>query len=148
MLRGGLLALALLAAGCAGDEASNGYVAALNQTQERFARELTRLSDGVTATSTPAQDRRTLSGYEDAVDRAVSDLRRMDPPDDVASLHGSLIRQVGGYRTAVQRFRARLTSEDPQEVLEAQAAFSRAQESITQQVGRTVAGIGRELRGP
>jgi hypothetical protein len=142
-----LAALALAAAGCSSSEQANGYVNDVNRAQKSFADRISELTAGVSATSTPEQDRRVLDRYGQAVDEVVGRLRGLQPPDGVAGLHDELIGEIGRYGTTVGRFRRRLTSSDPRAVLDAQAAFQREASSISASVNRTLREIDRELRG-
>ena len=72
---------AIAAGGCGSDvKARNDYVDAVNKAQNGFAASFDRLSTRITSTSSPAQDQRTLDGFRQAVDRAVTQLRAIQVP--------------------------------------------------------------------
>ena len=61
------LILAVVAAGCGGDEDRDAYVKALNNAQTGLAQRFTALQSRITPTSNAAQDIKTLRAYEAAV---------------------------------------------------------------------------------
>src|SRR5919112_1845458 len=94
------------AAACGEDKAAqkrNTYADEVNRAQTAFAESFRTLSRRITSTTTPGQGRRTLQGFEDAVDTVVTDLRRIDAPSDVQPLHRELIDEVSGYGRAIHR---------------------------------------------
>lgn len=143
-----LAAVAL--AGC-GDGASRAdagpYVRAVNAAQGGFARTLNRLSSSITATSTPRQDRRTLRSFAGAVDGAVADLRRVEPPGRVQALHGRLVAEVASYRPPIAAARSALATQDPRRIVAAQGRFVDAVTRTGARVNRTIDAINRRLRG-
>src|SRR3954470_8759949 len=102
---GGLLAAALLCAGCgSGDvEKANRYVASVNRAQSQFAGSVDRLSGRISASSSHTADGRVLRSFDSAVNRVVVDLRQISPPDKVAGLHRRLVGQLDRYGTRVRR---------------------------------------------
>ena len=76
------------ATACGSDDAAkqrNTYVDEVNRAQNNFAQSFKSLSRQITSTTTPGRGRKTLQGFEDAVDAVVVDLRRIDPPDGSAA---------------------------------------------------------------
>ena len=79
-----VLLAALGAAGCGGDvKQNNEYVDAVNKAQNEFAATFDRLNSQITSTSSPKQDRRTLTRFQTAIDTVVADLNKVEPPDKV-----------------------------------------------------------------
>jgi hypothetical protein len=143
------LVLVATAAGCGGRPRGDdgGYVQAVNAAQKDFRDRFDRLSDGITATSTPAQDRRTLAGFQDAVDRVVARLRASRPPARVAGLHRSLVRQIAGYAGPIEVARRAFASRDPRRVLAAQGRLRAAVSDTGGRVNRTIDAINAKLGG-
>lgn len=141
-------AAVLLGAGCGGDTAEeNAYVEAVNRTQTEFAQTFERLRDDITATSTPAQDQRTLGRFRAAVDDAVGELRRIEPPEAVASLHRRLVGDIGRYGTEIEKARTAFGSTDPQKVLQAQTRLVARVSRISGDINAVITDINQELRG-
>src|SRR3569623_1669850 len=106
----GVIPLLLLAAAvlgltaCGADkaaEARNTYADQVNRAQSDFAQSFKSLSKRITRTTTPGRGRRTLQGFEDAVDNVVTDLRRIDAPADLQPLHRQLIDEIADYGRAI-----------------------------------------------
>ncbi len=141
-----VLAVALGAAGCGGSvEKSNAYVDQVNLAQTQFASSFTRLSREITASSTPAHDRKTLRAIQGSIDKTVTDLRAIDPPDKVKALHGDLVDAIAGYGEAIG------TAEDGLSGTVAEA--TRAQSQLATDTGRAssqvtaaISAINQKLR--
>lgn len=140
------LALALAACGGGVDERKrdNAYVDAFNVAQRRFDQTVKRLPVASERTSR-AQDRRALAGYEGAVRRVVSDLRRITPPDSVAPLHRRFVASFERFGAVVRQAAAAVRSGKLSAVLDAQTRLAQARDALTKQVGTTVAAINKKL---
>jgi hypothetical protein len=139
--------VALALAGCGGDtKASNAYVDAVNKAQNTFATSFDKLSNRITATSTPAQDQRTLDGFRQAVDRAVGDLRAIQVPDRVRPLHRRLVTEISAYGTEIDRAKAAFQSSDPQAIVKAQTRLVTAVTRVSARINQTIDQINRRLR--
>src|SRR3954453_10458810 len=104
------------AAGCGNEEAAkerNTYADAVNRAQSDFAQSFRSLSRRITSTTTPGQGRRTLQGFEDAVDDVVTDLRAIDAPNDVLPLHRRLITEISDYGREIRRAKGGLATGGP-----------------------------------
>jgi hypothetical protein len=142
-----LVTPALLAAGCGGDDQQRGeYVKAVNDAQNTLAKRFSMLQSRIRPTSTPAQDRRTLSGYESAVRDAVASLRGVDPPDGFAGLHRRFVGDIADYGTEVRRARSSLDSTRPEKVIAAQRRLVTAVGRISARINATIAAINRKLK--
>jgi hypothetical protein len=143
-----LLALpALAVAGCGGDSAArDDYVRSVNDAQNQLAKRFSSLQAQIRPTSTPAQDRRTLEAYEAAVQRAVTDLRGVDPPSGFGDLHRRFIGDIADYGTEVRRARGALDSGRPKEVMAAQQRLVTAVGRISARINDTIAAINRKLK--
>jgi hypothetical protein len=142
-----LISFALIAAGCGGDtKASNAYVDAVNKAQNAFATSFDKLSNRITATSTPEQDQRTLDGFKQAVDKAVGDLRAIEVPDKVLPLHRRLVSEIGAYGREIDRAKTAFSSSDPQAIVKAQTRLVAAVTRVSSQINATIDQINRKLR--
>src|SRR3954451_22035240 len=149
-----LLALVLAlatAAGCGGGGSGSGagdaYVKEVNAAQSGLAKRFDSLQGAAAATSTPAQDRRTLRAYEDAVTAAVTRLRAADPPSDVKPLHREFVGEIAAYGTEVRHAREALGAGTPERALAAQRRLVTRVGRITAQINDTIEAINRRLRG-
>jgi predicted small secreted protein len=140
-------ALGLAACGGSGDDGGARYVERVNKAQQEFAARVDRLSEGITATSSAANDRRTLRSFEEAVDEVGGDLRAIRPPGQVKGLHARLITAVDGYGADVQRAADALTSKRPEQLRAAQRDLAQATTAFGTTLNRTIDEINRELSG-
>ena len=144
-----VVVLGIALAGCGSGDADvrNAYVGSASRAVGEFESSFGSLQSAVRATSTPAQDRRTLDRFGTAVDQLVAGLGEIHPPGVVRSQHGRLIAEVRSYRTLIDRARPGFASADPRKVLAARTTFSTAVERVNAQITRTIDAINRALRG-
>jgi hypothetical protein len=135
-------------AGCGDDSAKqrNAYADAVNRAQSDFAQSFKSLSRRITSTTTAGQGRRTLQGFEDAVDDVVADLRAIDAPTDVQPLHRRLITEVADYGREIRRAKRAFATGAPRRILDAQSKLVSATTQISTRINRTIAAINRQLQ--
>jgi hypothetical protein len=142
-----LVAIVPVATGCSNDvDERNDYVAAVNRAQTDFRSTFERLGEQITATSSPAQDRRTLQGFSDAVDRAVTRLRRVQPPAEVRRLHRRLITAIETYGREIDKARAAFRSTSTARIIAAQTQLISAITAVSGQINRTISQINQALK--
>ena len=142
-----VVALALFASGCGTDtKAANDYVDAVNRAQNQFATRFDQLSAQITSTSTAAQDRRTLDGFRQAIDKVVADFRAVKAPDKVKPLHDKLIAEVSAYGAQIDKAKGAFSDDDPQAIVKAQADLVSAVTRVQAQINQTIADINMKLR--
>jgi uncharacterized lipoprotein len=134
-------------AGCGVDSTNDEYVQQLNQAQTGLAKRFTQLQARITATSTAAQDRRTLQQYEAAVATTVTDLRKIDPPQGFDRLHREFVGEVSEYGAALRGARAQLDGDDPRAILAAQGRLRTAVAATGRKIDATISAINRKLKG-
>jgi hypothetical protein len=137
------------ASACGGEDAAkqrNTYADQVNRAQTSFAQSFKSLSRRITSTTTPGRGRRTLQGFEDAVDTAVVNLRRIEPPSDLQPLHRRLITEIAGYGTAIHKAKLEFATGSPQRILRAQSALVTSTTAISTRINRTIAAINRRLQ--
>jgi hypothetical protein len=127
-------------------EQRNAYADQVNRAQSDFAQSFKSLSKRITRTTTPGRGRRTLQGFEDAVDNVVTDLRRIDAPSDLQPLHRRLIDEIAGYGRAIHRAKLAFETGSPQRILRAQSALVSSTTAISARINRTIAAINRRLQ--
>ena len=134
---------------CGGQDAAkerNTYADEVNKAQNDFAQSFKNLSRRISSTTTPARGRRTLQGFEDAVDAVVGDLRRIDAPAGLQPLHQRLIAEIAGYGEAIRKAKEEFATGSPQRSEAAQSALVSATTQISARINRTIAAINRELQ--
>jgi hypothetical protein len=144
-----VLAVGVGVAACGNDEKAerrNTYADEVNRAQNAFAQSFRSLSRRITSTTTPGQGRRTLQGFEEAVDTVVADLRRIDAPADLRPLHSRLIREISGYGREIHKAKNAFATGLPQRILRAQSALVEATTEISARINRTIAAINRRLQ--
>jgi cytochrome c556 len=141
-----VVALALLAAatlaGCGGGDdqdaqADRAYIDQVNGAVQRFAQEAKELPSGFEAD--------TLHTYSATLEHTAADLRAIDPPDSVATLHRQLAGDVSTYAEAIDAAASAPLSKDPDKVVAAQQALLKATATANREVNRTLREIGRRL---
>jgi hypothetical protein len=134
---------------CGGEDVAkqrNTYADQVNRAQNDFAESFKNLSRRISSTTTPARGRKTLQGFEDAVDTVVLDLRRIDAPSDLAPLHRRLIGEIAGYGRAIHKAKLEFATGSPQRSEAAQGALVDATTSISERINRTIAAINQRLQ--
>jgi len=141
-----VLAVALGTAGCGGSvEKNNTYVDQVNLAQTQFASSFTRLSREITASSTPAHDRKTLRAIQGSIAKTVTDLRAIHPPDKVKALHGDLVDAIAGYGDAMGTAEEHLSG-TVAEATRAQAQLATDTGRASTQVTAAISAINQKLR--
>lgn len=142
-----LLTMAAVLAGCGGGDTDekNAYVDQVNAAQQSFATTFEQLSSRITSSSTPTEDRRTLRGFQAAVDKTTRQLEGVTPPDSVKQLHQQLIDEIGSYGDAITAFRSALGGGIVQ-ISKAQAALATKTSQTSADINRTIDRINQTLR--
>ena len=142
-----VVALALVASGCGSDtKAANDYVDAVNRAQSEFATKFDQLSAQITSTSTAAQDRQTLDGFRQAINKVVADFRAVKAPSKVKPLHDKLIAEVSAYGAQIDKAKGAFSDNDPQAIVKAQTDLVSAVTKVQAQINQTIADINKKLR--
>ena len=142
-----VLALGVAVAGCGSDtKAANDYVDAVNKAQNEFASTFDRLNARITATSSPKEDRATLKRFQDAIDKVVADLRSVEPPSKVKTLHTELIGEINSYGGEIGKARKAFGSDDPAKVIAAQTDLVTSVTDVSSKINSTIDQINKKLR--
>jgi uncharacterized phage infection (PIP) family protein YhgE len=142
-----LLVVALLASGCGSDtKQANDYVDSVNKAQNDFASTFDKLSSKITSTSTAQQDRQTLDGFKEAVDKVVVDLRSVEVPSKVKDLHARLVSEIADYGKEIDKAKQAFSGSDPQAIIKAQTELVSAVTRVSAQINRTIDAINQKLR--
>lgn len=138
---GALAAVALVAAaGCGGDgEQADAYVDELNAAQRAFTAEVRRLE-------AIDDDEAALAAYTAAAEEAARAIAAIDPPEDVAALHGRLVGGFDAFARQTARAERDVTSGDLDRVIAAQERMTEAAATQERLIHQTVAAINDELQ--
>jgi hypothetical protein len=143
-------ALALLVgAGCGGDaKESNDYVRAVNKVQTEFANSVQKAgsSSGSSSSDPAAAAKKTFADLNAAIDKVVSDLKAVDPPDKVKSLHNDLITEMTQFQAQVKAAGDSLSSKDPQTIVSAQSKFASSASTLGSRISKTISDINAKLQ--
>src|SRR4051794_25435152 len=105
--------LALVAAGgCGGSDtaSSNDYVKDLNQVQTDFVNSISKATSSA-GTGTPQEKAKaTFDSLDTSINKLISDLKGIDPPDKVKSLHQDLIDEMTQFQAQVKTAASTLAS--------------------------------------
>jgi hypothetical protein len=140
-----LVGVALTGCGGGGVKEANTYVDEVNKAQNRFASTIDTLSTHITSTSTPTDDRATLGRFQAAVDRVVTDLRAVHPPDQVRNQHAQLIVALESYGTELKQVTADISSGSATRLLGAQEELAKATADVSRKINTTIAAINHKL---
>jgi hypothetical protein len=142
-----VVVLALAVSACGSDtKASNDYVDQVNKAQNDFAATFDKLSSKITSTSSASQDRRTLDGFKQAVDKVVADLRAIEVPSKVKPLHDRLIDEISTYGKEIDKAKAAFAGNDAQAIIKAQVDLQSAVTRVSSQINQTIDAINKKLR--
>jgi hypothetical protein len=145
LLLGAVLAL-VAASGCGGDtKSSNDYVESLNKVQTDFADSVQKTSAPSSGSSTD-QAQAVFDNLDEAIDKLISDLKGVEPPDKVKDLHNDLITEMTQFQAQVKTAGAALKSGDPTKIVAAQKQFAADASTLGTKIGQTIQGINDKLQ--
>ncbi|HEX6712001.1 MAG TPA: DUF6376 family protein [Thermoleophilaceae bacterium] len=141
-------ALALVATGCGSDTKSNNdYVDAVNKAQTDFADNIQKVgSSAPSGADAAAGVKQTFSDLKTAIDKVIADLKAVEAPDEVKSLHNELISEMTEFGTQVKSAASSLGSGDAQAIATAQSKFATSASSLGTRISKTISDINTKLR--
>lgn len=140
-------AVALIAAGCGGDtQEKNDYVDQVNKAQTQFADQVTKLSSAITSTSSDSADVKTIESYQGAVDKVVTDLKGITPPEDVKAEHQQLVDAMSSYAKSVGTALDDLQGGTPQDRLKAATSLQKASSQAGTEINQAIDAINKKLQ--
>jgi predicted small secreted protein len=143
-----LLAVLGLAACGGGDDdrdAKNAYVAQVNAAQTAFASNVTTVSQRITPKSSSSQDRKTLEGFESAIEDVVSKLRDIKVPGDVEAEHKQLVDAMTGFGADIKTATVALRNPDTRSIADAQRGIATATQTVNSRIDAAIAAINSKL---
>jgi hypothetical protein len=152
LLRAAVLLVAVLAlagaTGCGGSNSDeNAYVDQLNKVQNDFASSVAKaLSSEPSRLDAKAHAIQSFDSLETAIDKLIVDLKAVDPPAKVESLHNELLSEMQQFQVQVKKAAASLSSSDPEAILAAQAQFATEAGQLGTKIRKTISGINDKLK--
>ena len=142
-----VLATAALA-GCAGSdvEKSNEYVAAVNDAQSAFTETSERLQAEIEP-GEPGGDPGAFREFYGAVDDFVGELRAIEAPAPVRSLHERLIATMVRFGDSLRSAGAKITSGQAGRILDGQEQLATATNAVATDLNKTIRAINDTLQG-
>jgi hypothetical protein len=141
------LALSLVAVGCGDDTASkNEYVDAVNKAQTDFAGAVSKIQADASSAS-PDQAKQVFDDLAGEVDKVVSDLEAVEPPEDVSDLHNQLVDQMGSFGDSIREAGDSIDGGDPQAIVEATTKFAQEVSKLGTDISKTIDEINQQLQG-
>ena len=139
-----LAAIALSLVACGSDtKAANDYVDAVNKAQTDFVDNVNKLQSS--PSNSPGQAKAIFDKLQAGVQKIVSDLKAVDPPDKVKSLHQQLISQMSQFDASIGKAGDALSSGDAQKIVTAQQQFLTEVTQIGNKVSSTIDQINQKL---
>lgn len=143
-------ALALVAgAGCGGDtKEANDYVSAVNKVQSDFANSIQKAGGarGSKSSDPTAAAKQTFGDLNTAIHKVVSDLKAVDPPDEVKTLHNDLVSEMSEFQRQVKAAGESLSASDPHTIATAQSKFAASASSLGTRISKTIDEINAKLQ--
>jgi len=138
--------LAVALAGCGSSsnkdaQAAQDYAVRVQSAQFQFANAFQDATNSLLKSSDPKHDASALRAAATAVDRDVTQLKRITPPAKVARLHQKLITAMKGYSVQLNRAAHLIAGGDPK-------AFVRAKQILrtsSQQIKNSFTSIIRQI---
>lgn len=144
-----LLAVTALAA-CGGGTSTkdkNAYAKKVNAAQTKFAQTVSTVDQQSGSAGSISQQQRTLQRFKRALDGVVGDLRRIDPPSEVAKEHEQLTSVMVRFRSDIGQANAAMRNPTPQGIEFAKRRLDSVTKSVNARVSAAIAGINVKLRG-
>jgi hypothetical protein len=153
LLRATLLLTAVLAlvaaGGCGGSsdtKSSNDYVKELNQVQTDFVNSISKATASSGTGSAQDQAKNTFASLNTSIDKLITDLKGIEAPDKVKSLHNDLIDEMTQFKAQVNTAADSLASGDTTKIVAAQTKFATEASQLQTQIGKTISGINTKLQ--
>ena len=144
LLAAGLLAVALIAAGCGDTDEKNDYVDEVNQLQTDLVDQVTQ----ATTSSTPTTQKEAADyagKISDIFSRSADDFAAVDPPEDVADLHQQLVEEIRSLAQDTKKAEQTLRTGSPQEAQQALSDLQTAGNDAQSQLNSLIEEINADL---
>jgi hypothetical protein len=120
----------------------------VNKVQTDFADNVRKVGSSSPSGSDPAAAaKKTFSDLQSAIDKAISDLKGVEAPGKVKSLHNELISEMETFKSQVNEAASSLDSKDPQTIVKAQTKFAQSASTLGTKISQTIDSINKTLHG-
>jgi uncharacterized phage infection (PIP) family protein YhgE len=144
MLAAGLLAFALIAAGCGDSGEKNDYVDQVNQLQTDLVDQVTQVTtDATPSTQKEAAD--YAGRVAEVFSQSADDFAAVDPPEDVADLHQQLVEEIRSIAQDTKKAEQTLRTGSPQEAQRALTDLQTAASDAQTQLNSLIDEINADL---
>ena len=139
----------VVATGCGGSDtkSNNDYVKQVNQAQTDFLSEVQKVGTSTSSGDAMTKAKQTFTDLSTAIDKFITDLKGVEPPDKVKDLHNKLIAEMTQVRDEVKKAAGSLTSNDLKAIAQAQTTFAASVSSLQTQMTKTIDDINTQLQG-
>lgn len=140
-------ASALAVAACGGDtDEKNDYVAAVDDQTEKLSPALSEATTEYAKANSPEQVSKVFSDLAAELDGVATDLRGIDPPDEVAGLQDRLIGRVGDLSAAAANAGDEVKAGGPATIAGVANEFNSESAMISGEVDSTLSEINSALQ--
>jgi hypothetical protein len=140
--------LCLVAVGCGSDSKSTtDYVNAINKVQTDFANNVRKVGTAPAGSDPAKAAKDTFTNLQAAINKAVADLKGVQPPGKVKPLHSQLVSEMTQFESDVKAAGDSLNSKDPKTISAAQSKFARSASSLGTRISQTISQINQKLQG-
>ena len=140
------LALAVALGACGGNtKTKNSYVEKVNQAQSNFVAGVDDSQSRIQGDASDAETATQLDMIRAAAAKVVVELRAIKPPDNVKTLHASLVKEAQGLVAAFKKAADAYRSEDPSQILTAKVDLGKDIDRVNGQLNATIEQLNRKL---
>ena len=148
-MRGALavaLALAVAVGACGDDTKSkNAYVEKVNAAQSDFVAVVDDSGTRIQGNASDAETATQLDMIRAAAAKVVAELHAIKPPDNVKSLHASLVKEAQGLVAAFKKAADAYRSRDPAKILSAKVDLTNDIDRVNKQLNATIQQLNTKL---
>jgi len=144
-----VLALGVGLTACGGDDGTstsdkNKYIQQVNDAQKEFADGAAKLN--LANPSSPEDFKKSLDGLDPLLSGIVTDLDKIDPPEEVQAEHDKLVSSMRDYQKIVNDNKTGLTSGEKDQTQQSAQAIATASSKFSTEFDGTVDQINSKLR--
>jgi hypothetical protein len=141
-----VLVVALAIGGCGGDtKTKNAYVEKVNKAQSDFVAVVDDSEGRIQNNASNKETATQLDMIRAAAAKVVLELRAIQPPSKVKTLHAALVREAQGLVAAFQKAADAYSSSDPAQILQAKVDLSNDINRVNGQLNATIVQLNNKL---
>jgi len=141
-----VLVVALAISGCGGDtKTKNAYVEKVNKAQSDFVAVVDDSEGRIQNNASNKKTATQLDMIRAAAAKVVLELRAIQPPSKVKTLHSTLVREAQGLVAAFQKAADAYSSSDPAQILQAKVDLGNDINRVNGQLNATIVQLNNKL---